>query len=71
MLVESEVAGTVWKIEAVVGSSVTEGDPLIILESMKMEIPVESPESGKVIEIRVKDEQSVEEGDIVVVLDVG
>ena len=71
MLVESEVAGTVWKIEAAVGSSVTEGDPLIIIESMKMEIPVESPESGKVIEIRVKDEQSVEEGDIVAVLDVG
>ncbi len=71
LLVESEVAGTVWKIEADVGSTVSEGDALIILESMKMEIPVESPESGKVVEIRVQVEQSVEEGDIIAVLDVG
>ena len=70
-LVESEVAGTVWKIEAEVGSTVGEGDTLIILESMKMEIPVESPESGKVVEIRVQVEQPVAEGDIIAVLDVG
>lgn len=70
LLVESEVAGTVWKIETDVGSSVSEGDTLVILESMKMEIPVESPESGKVLEIRVQAEQPVEEGDIIAVLDV-
>ncbi|MEJ2131966.1 MAG: biotin/lipoyl-binding carrier protein [Gammaproteobacteria bacterium] len=70
-LVESEVAGTVWKVEAEVGASVAEGDTLIILESMKMEIPVEAPEAGKVVEIRVQTEQPVEEGDVVAVLDVG
>ncbi|MCH2335972.1 MAG: acetyl-CoA carboxylase biotin carboxyl carrier protein subunit [Pseudomonadales bacterium] len=51
--VESEVTGTVWKVEVGVGDSVTEGDVLLILESMKMEIPVESPQTGTVIELLV------------------
>lgn len=71
LLVESEVAGTVWKVEAAVGASVQEGDVLLVLESMKMEIPVESPGAGKVLEIRVQPEQAVEEGDVVAVLEVG
>ena len=52
--VESEVAGSVWKIEVAVGDKVAKGDVLIILESMKMEIPVESPVAGEVEEIRVR-----------------
>ena len=67
--VESEVTGSVWKVEVEVGDSVGEGDVLIILESMKMEIPVESPEAGTVAEILVKPEDPVAEDQVVAVLD--
>ena len=59
--VESEVAGSVWKIEVAVGDQVAKGDVLMILESMKMEIPVESPAAGEVEEIRVRLEDQVSE----------
>ena len=67
--VKSEIAGAVWKIEVAVGDSVGEEDPLIILESMKMEIPVEAEDDGKVSEIRCEEGQSVSEGDVLVVLE--
>jgi acetyl-CoA carboxylase biotin carboxyl carrier protein len=67
--VVSEVAGTVWKIETKVGDAVAEGQPLLILESMKMEIPVEAPHSGTVAEIRVNEGDPVEEEMVLVVLD--
>ena len=51
--IESEVTGNVWKVEVEAGSRVDVGDVLIILESMKMEIPVEAPEAGTVLELRV------------------
>ena len=54
--VESEVTGTVWKIECKVGDTVADGDILMILESMKMEIPVICPEDGMITEIKVKEE---------------
>ena len=60
--VKSEIAGSVWKIEVAVGDSVGEEDPLIILESMKMEIPLLAPRAGVVKEILVA------EGDVAVVL---
>ncbi len=66
--VESEVSGNVWKIEVSVGDRVAEGDVLMILESMKMEIPVESPRAGIVQELCVATEQQVEEGQRVAVL---
>jgi acetyl-CoA carboxylase biotin carboxyl carrier protein len=66
--VESEVTGTVWKVLVEVGSQVAEEEPLMILESMKMEIPVEAPCAGKVSELLVNPEDSVEEGQIVAVL---
>jgi len=66
--VESQIMGSVWKIETSVGDEVEEEDVLLIIESMKMEIPVEAPEAGRVAEIRVSEGQSVEEGDILVVL---
>jgi len=47
-VIKSEVAGSVWKIEVAAGDDVAEGDVLMILESMKMEIPVEAPAAGKV-----------------------
>ena len=67
--VESEVTGTVWKVLVEVGNQVAEEEPLMILESMKMEIPVEAPCAGKVSELLVNPEDQVEEGQIVAVLD--
>jgi acetyl-CoA carboxylase biotin carboxyl carrier protein len=59
----------VWKIECQVGQSVDEGDTLVILESMKMEMPVEAEDAGTVKEIRCEEGQSVSEGDTLVVLE--
>ena len=67
--IESDVTGTVWKIEVELGAKVTEGQTLIILESMKMEIPVLASDAGTVSEILVAEEEPVAEGQIVVMLD--
>ena len=67
--IQSEVTGTVWKIVVKVGDEVSDGDTLMILESMKMEIPVISTEDGKVAEILVKEEDPVAEGQAVVVIE--
>ena len=67
--VEAHITGTVFKIETSVGSEVKEGDVLVILESMKMEMPVEAPSGGRVAEIPVEEGQSVSEGDTLVVLE--
>jgi acetyl-CoA carboxylase biotin carboxyl carrier protein len=66
--VAAHITGTVWKIEVKVGQRVSSGDTLVILESMKMEMPVEATEDGTVKEIRCKESQPVNEGDILVVL---
>jgi len=67
--VSAEIAGNVWKIETTVGAQVEEEDVLLILESMKMEIPVEAPCAGRVAEVRVAEGDSIEEGAVLVVLD--
>jgi biotin carboxyl carrier protein len=67
--VKSEISGSVWKIEANIGDKVAEDDPIIILESMKMEIPVLAPQDGVVKEICVKEGDAVNEGDEVAVLE--
>ena len=67
--VESEVTGNVWKILLEVGADVAEGDVIMILESMKMEIPVESPAAGKLVELKVSAEDQVEEDQIVAVVE--
>ena len=67
--VEAHITGTVWKVECKVGDEVAEGDTLVILESMKMEMPVEAEDDGKVSEIRCQEGQSVSEGDTLVVLE--
>ena len=67
--VEAHITGTVWKVECEVGQEVTEGDTLVILESMKMEMPVEAEDDGKVAEILCEEGQSVSEGDTMVVLE--
>ena len=56
------VTGTVWKIETKEGAAVTEGETLFVLESMKMEIPVEATEAGLVKKIHVAEGAPVEEG---------
>ena len=67
--VEAHITGTVWKIEVNVGDTVEEGDTVVILESMKMEMPVEAEEGGTVAEILVQEGQAVSEGDPLVALD--
>jgi acetyl-CoA carboxylase biotin carboxyl carrier protein len=66
--IEAHITGTVWKVEVGVGDDVDEGDTVVILESMKMEMPVEAEDPGKVAEIRCEEGQSVSEGDVLVVL---
>jgi len=67
--VEAHITGTVWKIEVAVGDEVSEGDTVVILESMKMEMPVESEDEGVVKEILCAEGQAVSEGDALVVLE--
>lgn len=67
--VEAQIAGNVWKIETQVGDAVEEEDVLLILESMKMEIPVEAPCAGRVAEIRVQEGDSIEEGAVLAVIE--
>ena len=67
--VEAQIAGNVWQIAKAVGDAVDEEDVILILESMKMEIPVESPCKGRLSEIRVAEGDSVEEGAILAVID--
>ena len=67
--VESEVTGTVWKIETKIGDAVSEGDVLMIIESMKMEIPVLATEDGSIVEFAVEAGEAVSEGQVVVVLE--
>ena len=67
--IEAHITGTVWKIECQVGDTIAEGDTVVILESMKMEMPVEAEDAGTVKEIRCEEGQSVSEGDVLVVLE--
>ena len=67
--IKAHITGTVWKIEKRVGDSVGSGDAVVILESMKMELPVESPVNGKLTELRCAEGQTVEEGAVLAVVD--
>jgi biotin carboxyl carrier protein len=67
--VESEVTGNVWKVLLEAGADVAEGDVIMILESMKMEIPVEAPVSGKLVDVLVVPEDQVEEEQVVAVVE--
>ena len=68
--VKAEIAGTVWKVTAQVGDTLDEDEPVIILESMKMEIPVSAPEPGVVKELLVEEGATVTEGAVVARLEV-
>jgi acetyl-CoA carboxylase biotin carboxyl carrier protein len=67
--IEAHITGTVWKIECQIGDTVEEGDTVVILESMKMEMPVEAEDAGTVREILCEEGQAVNEGDTLVVLE--
>ena len=67
--VKAELVGNVWKIKTEPGAKVAEEDELLILESMKMEIPVTAPRAGTVKEVRVKEGEVVKEGQVLVVLE--
>ena len=67
--VESEITGNVWKIESKVGDRVKAEDVIMILESMKMEIPVEAPCAGTIKELLVKEEDSVNEDQVLAIIE--
>ena len=67
--VRTEITANVWQVQATVGQEVAEGDTLAILESMKMEIPVEATVAGTVTEVRVKPDDQVQEGDVIAVIE--
>ncbi len=67
--VRAHITGVVFQVLAMPGDRVGAGDPIIVLESMKMEIPVEAPRAGTVAEVRVKEGQTVQEGDVVALLE--
>ena len=67
--VRSDIAGKVWKVEAAVGDSLAAEDTILVLESMKMEIPVAAPVGGRLVEIQVAEDDVVGEGDVVAVLE--
>lgn len=69
MEIESEMTGSLWKVLVETGGSVEVGQAIAILESMKMEIPVLAPVSGKIVEWRVVESASVQVGDVIAVVD--
>ena len=66
--VTAHIAGTVWKIEKKAGDAVQEGESIVILESMKMEMPVESPVGGQLAEIKCAEGDAVAEGDVLAIV---
>ena len=69
--VAAHITGTVWKVQVAVGDRVDNEQTLVILESMKMEMPVEAPHAGRVTAVHVSEGQAVDEGDVLVTLEEG
>ncbi len=69
MDVRAELTATVWKVVAEVGAAVSAGEELLILESMKMEIPVAAPEAGTLAALNVNEGDSISEGDVLAVIE--
>lgn len=67
--VEAHITGMICKIKVAIGDKVQEGDTVVVLESMKMEMPLEAEDGGTVKEVRCEEGQSVNQGDTLVVLD--
>jgi biotin carboxyl carrier protein len=68
--ITSEIAGQVWKIQAAVGQRVAQGETMMIIEAMKMEIPIDATRAGVIMEIAVLEGETIKEGQIVARLDV-
>jgi acetyl-CoA carboxylase biotin carboxyl carrier protein len=66
--IAADVTGSVWKIEKQIGDTIESGDTLMIIESMKMEIPVISEEAGSLSQLLVKEGDAVSEGGVVAIL---
>jgi len=66
--VHAHITGTVWKIEVQPGQTVSEGETVVIIESMKMEMPVEAPVNGTVESIAAAEGQAVEEGAVLLTI---
>jgi acetyl-CoA carboxylase biotin carboxyl carrier protein len=69
--IDAHITGTVWTVDVAVGDRVEVGQEVVVLESMKMEMPVESEVAGTVVEVLCESGQSVEEGALLVVVDEG
>jgi len=67
--INSKMTGSVWKILVGVGEEVEANQEVVILESMKMEIPIETEQSGRIIEIKIKEGDFVNEGDVLIKLE--
>jgi biotin carboxyl carrier protein len=67
--IKSEITGKIWKVEAKVGQAVEAEDQIVVIESMKMEIPVLAPSKGTIRDIRVAEGEDVLEGQIIAVID--
>ena len=66
---KADITGSIWKILKSVGDAVEEDEPILIMESMKMEIPVASPEAGVLREVRVKEGDTVDNGTVVALIE--
>ncbi len=67
--IKAQITGVVFQVVARPGDTVKAGDPILVLESMKMEIPVEAPRAGTVVKIRVKEGETVQEGETVALME--
>jgi biotin carboxyl carrier protein len=67
--VRAEITANVWKVNVAEGAKVAAGDELVILESMKMEIPVEAPQAGTVTSVAVEEGSQVKEGDVIATIE--
>ena len=69
MEIHAEMVANVWQVRAAVGAELAGGDEIVILESMKMEIPVVAPVAGRLVEVRVAPDDIVQEGDVIAVIE--
>ncbi len=67
--IDAHITGTVWKIEVAVGDKVQEGDTVVVLDSMKMEMPLEAEDGGTVKQVLCQEGQAVNQGETLVVLE--
>ena len=67
--IKAHITGTIWKIHVKEGEAIEEGDTLVIIESMKMEMPIEAYDDGKVLEIKAAEGQAVNEGDVLMIVE--